>query len=333
MNCALTHSNRKLATAIVGLLFSVGAVTGCRTTDQSDAKPLAKASMARDVGKGGWVVKKSTSKSATAVQAGLGTWISGDSKEKKGETISAVRRMHVSLTSGDVNTAQAIAKEILTKEPSDVSALTVLVASQIIERNFELANHYASLLERRHPGRAESLNARGLMILATADNRLVQYYKAAEQFQLALSKSPDEIAAGLNLGRLQLGLGNSKAAVKAFSQARNRCDDCRDSLLGHADSLAVGGAKVEAKKIYDELVSKDKKDYESQFRLAVLFKNGFNDFKNAEDRLLRIMKDNKEGSRAWTRANSYLRSIRLEKDQKPTEASAIQAFLNETKSF
>jgi len=312
-----------VAVPMIVASFLVLIFSGCKTTSDREQKPLAKASMARDVGKGGWVVKKSSVKSATAYQTGMGGWITGEVKEKKGEPVSAVRRMHLSLASGDINTAQAIAKEILTKEPSDVSALTVMVASQLVERNFELANHYAGLLERRHPGRSESLNARGLLTLATADNRLVQYYRAAELFQLALAKSPDEVAAGLNLGRLMLGLGNSKAAVKAFSQARNRCDDCRDALLGHADALAVGGAKTEAKKIYDDVTGKDRKDYEAQFRLAVLLKNGFNDFKSAEERLLRIMKDNKEGSRNWTRANSYLRAIRLEKDQRPTGSANL----------
>jgi tetratricopeptide (TPR) repeat protein len=319
------HFSKRAAVAATILLGMLVMSTSCRTTSQAEQKPLAKASMARDVGKGGWVVKKSSVKAASAVQAGMGNWIAGEGKEKKGEPASAVRRMHVSLASGDISVAQTIAREILTKEPSDVSALTVLIASLIVERNFELANHYASLLERRHPGRSEPLNARGLLTLATADNRLVQYYRAAELFQLALAKSPDEIAAGLNLGRLQLGLGNSKAAAKAFSQARNRCDDCRDAVLGHADALSVSGAKVEAKKLYDELVQNDRKDFEAQFRLAVLHKNGFNDFKSAENQLLRIMKENKEGSRNWTRANSYLRAIRLEKDQRPTESASIQS--------
>ncbi len=284
---------------LIGLL-----IVGCRTTTSSSTRLSAK-SVAEPLVENARVVQPSGGRSTVVTEIAPETWVA----MKSG---SPSEQMHAHLFGKRYEEAEKSAREILLSEPRNLEALLVLTNALVATRQFELASWYADVLERWWPERSESLNIRALATLGTADNRLARWMRAAELFRMALVRSPDEVAAALNLGSLHLWMGDDQAALAAFKDAAKRCGGCAAAQIGTANALAHGTQIIPAKEILERVLSSDGSNLEAMFRLAVLYNVGFEDRKNAEETLVKLMSKTSSTTEEWSRANSYLKSIRME---------------------
>ena len=143
------------------------------------------------------------------------------------------------LEKGDVEGAERLARAQLAKAPADPQALLGLSASLLMSRKIELANYYATRLATLQPDapaveQASAKNIQGIakMLFAVGSTRNEDFDAAATIFREALSSSPTQVAAALNLGELELIRGRPGESLAAFSQASDRCNECRPALFG-----------------------------------------------------------------------------------------------------
>ena len=286
------------------LLILASAFVGCRTTTNSTMRLTAKSS-SEPVTVNAKVVQASIGKEVVVSEIAPDRWVAL-------RTGSPSEQMHAHIVARKYEQAEKAAREILVREPRDLEALLALTNVLVATRQFELALWYADVLERWWPERSESLNIRALAILGTADNRLDRWMRATELFRMALVRSRGEVAAALNLGSLHLWMGDDIAALAAFKDAAKRCDGCAVAQIGMANALAQGSEFAPAREILERVLSSDGSNVEVLYRLAVLQFMGFGDRKKAEETLVKLMSKTRSGSEEWSRANSYLKTIRME---------------------
>lgn len=235
-----------------------------------------------------------------------------------------VSRLYAMLATGDSDSAVSHARAFLAKNPGNLDGLNVLAAGLVLGRNWQLAGYYAGMIEKRSPGSGEALNIRGLAAMLTANNTHADFIRAAELLQKAHDSSENQIAAGLNLGHLQLEMGNAQAALAVFQTVVNRCDECSPALVGQGVAASRTRNWDIARGSFEKVIKQNPKHFEARFHLAMVMRNGFNDKKGAEDILAKILNDPANDNR-WVkeRASSALRKMRGELDEseraQPTE--------------
>ncbi|NBQ54018.1 MAG: hypothetical protein EBU49_10615, partial [Proteobacteria bacterium] len=171
---------------------------------------------------------------------------------------------------GDVEGAERLARAQLAKTPADPQALLALSASLLMSRKIELANYYATRLATLQPDapaveQASAKNIQGIakMLFAVGTTRNEDFDDAATIFREALSSSGTQVAAALNLGELELMRGRPGESLAAFSQAAERCNECRPALFGSGIAALRTRQFDRARDEFKQLVKRDDKDDEA----------------------------------------------------------------------
>jgi len=232
---------------------------------------------------------------------------------------SEVNRMYAMLATGEGEAAMQAARAFLAKNPGNVDGLSVLAAGLVLARNYQLAGYYAGRIEAIQPGSAEALNIRGLGIMLAPNNRHADFVRAIDFFQRAHDAGGNQIAAGLNLGHLQLELGNAAAALAAFQTVVERCGSCSAGLMGQGIAAGRTGNYQLASDSFRSVIRANSRHTEARFHLALVTRNGYNDKKGAEDILQKLLADpnlDKDSDRyVKERASAVLRRMRGELDE------------------
>lgn len=280
---------------IQALFLAVAAMTACTTM----SKPSG--------GKGLPVVQQQGQKEPVVASQSRSYWL--DMRQAK----AVLPRIDGALATGESQAAVDLARGYLAKHPGDAHAMTVLAAALALSRNYDLAAYYASVVERQHPGDAVALNIKGLAMMLQPKARASDYLRAADYFQRAMDADQSQIAPGLNLGGLQLEMGNAQAAALTFAKTAARCGGCTAANMG------LGIAQERLKKhdaavaSFNAILGKSPNHAGALYNLALVYKNGYNDSKLAEkylDQLLRKAKT--RDPRLKDRAQTVLRSIKGE---------------------
>lgn len=227
-------------------------------------------------------------------------------------------KMYATLATGEARVAEIEARQVLKKHPNDAAGLQVLAVSLVLQRKYELADFYALQLERHHAGSAVAANVRGIAAAMQPQNRVKDFEVAARFFEQAMNASSGEVAAGLNLGHLQLELGNTQAAADVFETTRVRCKDCKEALMGSGIAMARSGNHRGAEGRFNQILAKHPKNAEAIYRLALVAKYGYNDKKTAIKNLRTILTDtNVSGADRVLkqRASTMLRALESEVDR------------------
>jgi tetratricopeptide (TPR) repeat protein len=229
---------------------------------------------------------------------------------------SEVSKLYAMLATGDSDSAVSHARDFLAKNPGNLDGLNVLAAGLVLERNWQLAGYYAGMIEKQSPGSPEALNIRGIAAMLTANNTHADYLRAIDLLQKAHDSSETQIAAGLNLGHLQLEMGNAQGALAVFKTVVDRCDDCSSALVGQGVAASRTKNWDIARESFERVIKQNQRHFEARFHLAMVMRNGFNDKKGAEDILAKLLNDPANDNR-WVkeRASSALRKMRGELDE------------------
>lgn len=222
-------------------------------------------------------------------------------------------KLQGALATGETDAAIQLARTYLSKRPGDAQGLTMLASALAMNRNYELADYYAMLAERAQPGNGAALNIRGLAQMLGSNRKVADYQKAQDYFRQAFEADASQVAAGLNSGALALEFGNPEAAATTYQAVVNRCDRCVSGLMGMGIAFSRIGKKGEAVSAFNEVLAKKTNHPQALYNLAVVYKNGYNDSKQAEKYLFALLNDSRTKDVALReKAHTVLRMIKGE---------------------
>jgi len=219
-------------------------------------------------------------------------------------------RAQAALATGEPELVVNMAKAKLARTPGDPGALTMLAAALTMSHQYDLAAYYAAQLEQVQPGNSFALNVKGIAAMLAHKTTMNDYRLAQDYFQKAMDNDPMQIAAGLNLGSLQLELGNARGAATVFKTVAERCGACTAAQIGYGRALARSGEFREAAAVFKDVLKKHPENPAAQYNLALVYKNGFHDKAKAQSYLVAVIKNSHNRDQSLkNRAQIVLRSL------------------------
>lgn len=294
----------KSSSAPTVMLLTALILGGCTTVGFKfdEDKPLGPEARVK---KSGAVVHHSGHSRPSVTKLDRDSWIEIRKSSKDDYT-----KMYAALGAGEWDVAIADARNYLASHPKDVHALTVLATSLAMNRQYSLAAYYGAMLEQYHPGQPLAPNLLGLATMHRPNATMRDFQKAAERFREAMDRSEKEIAAALNLGHLQLAMGQAKPAAVTFGAARSRCGDCTDAIMGYGVASSKAGDYGNARAAFETVLKKEKRNSYALYRLALVERHGFQNNDKAKIYLDRLLTDSGDANTDLKRrANALLRRI------------------------
>lgn len=228
-------------------------------------------------------------------------------------TKSDKMRLYSALGTKEWDIAIQDSRSFLAKNPKDKDGLVVLSTALAMSGQYKLAAYYAKLIKKYYPHTDGVDNIIGLAIVHSPNSNIKDYKRAMVYFHKSFTDSENKVASGLNLGYLQLNMGNSEAAINTFGEVSRRCNFCTDSLMGQGVAYGRSGKLGKAKKVYAKILEKDSKNALAMYRLALIEKSGYNNNDGAKEYLKRILADTSDGNLTIKRqANFMLRKLDAE---------------------
>ncbi|WP_141732894.1 tetratricopeptide repeat protein [Oligoflexus tunisiensis] len=137
------------------------------------------------------------------------------------------------------------AEKHLKDHPGNVDAFLFLAIAYAAKGQIDRAQFYAELVLKGHPKHAMALNLMGVLQRQRAV-LMEDYREAIAYFNLAHQVNPESLAPILNLGSINLEVGNFEAAHAEFNTAKKICDSCLAATLGAAAAAQALGRFQEA---------------------------------------------------------------------------------------
>ena len=190
---------------------------------------------------------------------------------------SSAKKLYGLLATGEWQAAAEEARRELEKQPGDPGLMVALASAYAIGRNYETAAYYSAIALKSNATSSDAMNLIGLRLMMQPGNRRGDYDDAIAMFRKATENDGTQLAAPLNMGYLQLDMGDSQAAVESFNTAANRCERCFAAQYGFGLALMRTNAWEPAKSAFENILSKDKTKAAAQYQLALVYNQGFND--------------------------------------------------------
>jgi tetratricopeptide (TPR) repeat protein len=272
---------------------------------------------------GAAVISKPGAKSPTISAADEQKWIELSQSTQPGRD-----KLNGLLATGKWQEASEEARRELEKQPGDIGAMTALAAAQATGRNYEMAGYYAGIILKSNPSHADALNLLGLRWMMGAGNRRQDLDEAISIFRKATESDGTHIAAALNMGYLQLDIGDSQGALESFSLAKTRCGQCFEAEYGAGLAAMRAANWPQAKSTFEGILSRDKSRAAAQYQLALVMSRGFNDVNKSTDLLQNLVSDPdgrfKDAGAVKRAANITLRRLRATDGSAPPPEETIE---------
>ncbi len=269
---------------ILVLVFVLASCTNKIDTKSTTEAVTGEAAIERSTGE--LIMIQSGGKSPLISKSGANFWI--QQKDADGMSTGKLSGM---LASGDWQSAVTEARRLLEQKPGDDGLMTVLGAAYAVGRNHEMASYYGGLVLKSEPANSDAMNLVGLRLMMASANRRSDYDDAMTWFRKAMDSDGAHIAAGLNMGYLQLELGDSASAVETFSNISGRCQRCFDAQYGYGVASARTSAWTTAKNAFESILAADPSRAEAVYQLALVHKNGLNNEARATQLLQELVND------------------------------------------
>ncbi|MBP9708041.1 MAG: tetratricopeptide repeat protein [Oligoflexales bacterium] len=217
------------------------------------------------------------------------------------------------LASGDYENAANEARLYLQARPGDLWGLKMLASALAVSKQFELANYYATLIEEQSPNDADVMNIRAIAILTSASIEHSDYFRALSLFEQTFEQNSNHVASGINLADLYLRLGNVEKAKQTYGAVLTRRANVLPAQLGYGIACNSLGDYKEAEVVLGEVLKKEPNEADALYHLALVYKNGYNNSKEAEKYLNRIIAlQGEQFHHKRERANAILQAMRGE---------------------
>lgn len=216
----------------------------------------------------------------------LAQWIQLSESEE-----SNAGKLYGLIATGEWQAAIQEARRNLEKNPGDDTLMVILAAAFASGRNYEMAGYYGSQVLKTDPQNADAMNLVELRIMMSSENRRGDFDDAISWFRKAADTDGAHVAGLLNMGYLQLDLGDAQSALESFNLASNRCRNCFDSQYGYGLASARSMSWANARSTFEGILAKDPSRAEALYQLALVHKNGLNNQKESEKILQEIVSD------------------------------------------
>jgi tetratricopeptide (TPR) repeat protein len=232
------------------------------------------------------IMIQSGGKAPLISKSGINYWI----QQKDNQTQSSGKLSGL-LATGDWQSAITEARRLLETNPGDEGLLTALGDAYAAGRNYEMAAYYGGLILKTEPGNSDAMNLIGLRLMMASANRRSDYDDAITWFRKALDSDGSHVAGGLNMGYLQLELGDAAAANETFALVAGRCQRCFDAQYGYGVAASRTSSWSNAKNAFESILSSDPSRAEAVYQLAIVYKNGLGDTARAIQLLQNLVND------------------------------------------
>jgi tetratricopeptide (TPR) repeat protein len=209
----------------------------------------------------------------------------------KNSSDSSRDKLYGMLATGDWQPAVEEARLQLEKRPGDPAMIVALAAAYASGRNYEMAGYYGKLALKTDQSNSDAMNLVGLRVMMSAGNRRNDFDDALVWFRKATDNDGTNVAAPLNMGYLQLDLGDAPSAVESFGLAGNRCGNCYSARYGYGIASARMGSWTQAKSSFEGILSRENYRADAQYQLALVYKMGLGDTNKAISLLQNIVSD------------------------------------------
>jgi tetratricopeptide (TPR) repeat protein len=208
------------------------------------------------------------------------------------QSTSSIRdRMYGLLATGQAEPAIEEGHRILEQQPGDLHVILALGVANGILHNYEMAGYYGDIVLKSKPESGDAMNLIGLRTMMASGNRRGDFEDAIAWFRKAADNDNTHVAGLLNMGYLQLELGDAQSAVESFDLASSRCKNCSTAqfALGLAAARSANWSKAQA--AFEGILNADKNRADAQYQLALVQKNGLNNPSKAISLLQAIVSD------------------------------------------
>lgn len=244
-------------------------------------------------------------------------WASQDRQEyvdlRKELKDGSLAKIYATLATGEWTLGEKEVRNFLKENPGHSGALRVLVYSLVLQKKYSLATYFLNKIDEQSSG--DDLNLRGLIALSDDSvGNTARFSKARNLFSEATQSSDASFAPYLNLGFLDLELGNSQAATESFLAARNRCNSCLPSLVGLGFAYGSSGKLSESKETLENLLKKYPNNGQGLYLLASVLKRDKQEGSKemAENHLKTLLAKDVGSPELRRRAQSLLRRMESE---------------------
>jgi tetratricopeptide (TPR) repeat protein len=166
------------------------------------------------------------------------------------------------------DTVIQLAERHLKVHPGNEDAFLFLAIAYAAKGQIERAQFYAELVLKGSPKHSLALNLLGVLQRQRAV-LMEDYREAIAYFNLAHQTAPDSLAPVLNLGSINLEVGNFEAAYADFTKARKICSSCLAATLGAAASAQAMGRFQEAEESFTLILERNAEHPLANYLLAV----------------------------------------------------------------
>ncbi len=160
------------------------------------------------------------------------------------------------------------AEKHLKDHPGNEDAFLFLAIAYAAKGQIDRAQFYAELVLKGRPKQAMALNLLGVLQRQRAV-LMEDYREAIAYFNLAHQVSPESLAPVLNLGSVNLEVGNFEAAYTDFTQAKKICSSCLAATLGAAAAAQALGRFQEAEQDFRVVLDRNSEHPLANYLLAV----------------------------------------------------------------
>jgi len=160
------------------------------------------------------------------------------------------------------------AEKHLKGHPGNEDAFLFLAIANAAKGQIDRAQFYAELVLKGRPKHAMALNLLGVLQRQRAV-LMEDYREAIAYFNLAHQVAPESLAPVLNLGSVNLEVGNFEAAYAEFNQAKKICSSCLAATLGAAAAAQALGRFQEAEQDFRAVLDRNAEHPLANYLLAV----------------------------------------------------------------
>lgn len=198
---------------------------------------------------------------------GVDVGLDGEPAPMREEPLSAViARAGDALAAGDGETALAIAKQALVRDPQDPDALTLTGAALARRGDPVEAKNILETALAFVPDHVPALLELGLI-----QERMGTFKDAETQFRAVLAAAPGHPEARFRLGNVAKAEGRLTAALDAYDRVLAREPEHVDALVNKGAVLAELGRPLDARATYEQALKVSPKHADARYNLGVLF--------------------------------------------------------------
>ncbi len=160
------------------------------------------------------------------------------------------------------------AEKHLREHPGNEDAFLFLAIAFAAKGQIDRAQFFAELVLKGRPRQSMALNLLGVLQRQRAV-LMEDYRDAIAFFNIAHQVSPESLAPVLNLGSVNLEVGNFEAAYAQFNEAKKICSSCLAATLGAAAAAQAMGRYQEAEKDFIAILDRQAEHPLANYLLAV----------------------------------------------------------------